>query len=124
MAGEQGLEPQQAVLETAVLPLYDSPVFAGVPAYIHSLQLDGVASGFHLSLLDELNPPSIHHFLDFLFHEKNLLFNLKCGIVKGYLRHYQTTQIYELVSLKYFRFQQFNDSICCHILYILYNIFY
>ena len=26
VAGEQGLEPQQAILEIAVLPLYDSPI--------------------------------------------------------------------------------------------------
>ena len=30
LAGEQGLEPQQAVLETAVLPLYDTPMKSSI----------------------------------------------------------------------------------------------
>ena len=39
LAGEQGLEPQQAVLETAVLPLYDTPMW--LPIKVSNLGIPG-----------------------------------------------------------------------------------
>ena len=50
-----------------MLPLHQTDIYrAGVPALSESSRLDGVNLGFHLSLLDELSPPSIHHLLDLL----------------------------------------------------------
>ena len=35
LAGAQGLEPQYAVLETAVLPLTDTPIYLSLTLYIY-----------------------------------------------------------------------------------------